>query len=143
MIVGFTGTQDGLPAVQAEALEALLVAWRPQPHRDVDEFHHGDCVGADAQAHAIARRLGWRIVGHPPCDPRKRAFCDFDEERAPAPYLVRNAAIVIAVEAMIATPRQAVEQRRSGTWSTIRRARAMNRAIAIVLPNGEYRTEGW
>lgn len=158
MIIGFTGSQRGTTSAQLAAFEALIRSWTPLQHSSpgvsaqparVLEFHHGDCVEWDAAAHAIVRRVtpqgtgGWWIVGHIPNDDRKRAFCDFDEQRAPAPYLVRNRMIVIAASTMIACPAQHVEQRRSGTWSTIRYARSCGKPLAIVWPDGEYTTENW
>lgn len=141
MIIGFTGTRRGMSLAQKMSLESLLAAW---PVSVDSEFHHGDCVGADAEAHAIVRKLGGRvIVGHPPVDPAHRAFCECDELRAPLPYLVRDAAIVIACGVLVATPAQASEQRRSGTWTTVRRARGAGRAVVIILPDGEYVMEGY
>jgi hypothetical protein len=32
------------------------------------QFHHGDCIGSDAQAAEIAVGLGYRIIAHPGCD---------------------------------------------------------------------------
>jgi len=120
--VGFTGTQRGMTRRQQLRLEGLVTPWA------VGRAHHGDCVGADKQFHSIMRRLGWWMVGHLPLDDRKRAFCDFDEMEEPQAYDVRNEAIVHSVAVMFATPAQEREQRRSGTWMTIRRAWACQRA---------------
>ncbi len=137
MIVGSTGTQNGMTAAQLTFVLDTLAAW------GVGELHHGDCIGADADIHKLARELGWRVVGHPPSDPSKRAWCDFDEIRAPAPYLVRNTAIVIATELLLATPAQRTMQLRSGTWATVRRARALGRPIMLVWPDGDFSLEQW
>ncbi len=64
MILCFTGTQRGLSTIQLASLERVMVAYAaPAPLRTV--FVHGDCVGADAEAHEIAARLGWWIVVRP------------------------------------------------------------------------------
>ncbi len=55
-------------------------------------LHHGDAVGADAEAHEIAIGLGCAIVIHPPAVETQRAFKTAAEIRAP--NLVRNKDIV-------------------------------------------------
>ena len=44
MIVGFTGTQRGMTETQRSVVHALLACL------PVVTFHHGDCIGADAEA---------------------------------------------------------------------------------------------
>lgn len=133
--VGFTGTQHGMTAEQERSLRALL--------RELGGvLHHGDCIGSDKQAAGIAREQGRRVVGHPPEDSSKRAFFPSDETREPKPFLVRDHDIVDETEALVATPRTAQEQVRSGTWATIRYARKMKRRIYIIQPDGTLKTEG-
>lgn len=105
------------------------------------QFHHGDCKGADSEAHDIARVLGGRVVVHPPFDGRARARRAGNETREPKPYLSRNRDIVDETELLIATP-EGPEHLRSGTWSTIRYARSRGRVIHIVHPDGTVSTEG-
>jgi hypothetical protein len=93
---------------QYAVVSELLLGWFPHlevptPTRAVT-FHHGDCVGADEQAHVIARICGFFIVIHPPTDPRKRAWCTGDFVMTPAPYLDRNAAIVRSTVVLVAAP---------------------------------------
>lgn len=125
--VGFTGSRLGMSAEQKRRLRHLL-----QLH-GATEFHHGDCRGADAQAHDIARDLGLWIVGHPPTAEGLRAFCHVDEERIPLPFLARNHMIVRETQLLIAAP-SGPPQLRSGTWSTVRYAR--NRKPFEILPWG-------
>ena len=130
--IGFTGTQDGMTKAQRSKVCALLVELDPS------EFHHGDCIGADSQAHQIADGLSIPICIHPPDNERKRAFCGGAQEiRAPLPYLVRNREIVAWSDVLIATPKSSKEELRSGTWSTVRRAREAGKPTYIVLPSGE------
>lgn len=126
--IGFTGTQEGVTIEQARALWAFL------NRSDPEEFHHGDCIGADEVAHYIAKSLGIYVVGHPPTNPKKRAFCDCDEWRDPKPYLDRNHDIVNETVAMVATPKSREEELRSGTWATIRYARKLGTPIEVIYP---------
>lgn len=91
----------------------------------ITEFHHGDCVGADAEAHDIVREFFpevW-IVGHLPLSNGKRAYKKCDEYRDPLPYLVRDHKIVDETDFLIGSPKADAEILRSGTWATIRYAR--------------------
>ncbi len=133
-IIGFTGSRTGMSDWQALLLEKFLHAG--------DEFHHGDCIGADSEAHGIAYRIGCQIVIHPPSDPSRRAFCgswpkdpriDVLLER---PYIERNHEIVDICEVLLAAPATDMEkarsQKRSGTWATIRYARSIERPVTVL-----------
>lgn len=127
MKVGFTGTREGMSQAQREAVAKLLAELH------ADEFHHGDCIGADEQAAAIARAIGYRIHSHPPANSAIRAFARADVELEPKDYLVRNREIVDASDVLVAAP-AGPEVRRSGTWSTVRYARKRGRAVHVVMP---------
>ncbi|HJV74804.1 MAG TPA: hypothetical protein VJ654_11325 [Noviherbaspirillum sp.] len=98
--IGFSGTRHGMTAGQQQAFRQWIR--ERQPH----EFHHGDCIGADAQAHDIVREVApaCRIVLHPPINSSKRAFCHADIELLPHAYLRRNKNIVLATSELVATP---------------------------------------
>lgn len=98
------------------------------------EFHHGDCIGADSQAHDIVARIkpSSEIVIHPPVDPSKRAFRESSRVRTERPYLERNHIIVDETELLIAAPSSIGEELRSGTWSTIRYARKVGQPVIIL-----------
>lgn len=129
MALGFTGTRHGMTPEQIKAVDFITMF-------DFDEVHHGDCVGADTDMHRIARANGQRVVGHPPSDPKLRAFNECDELRPEKPYLDRNHDIVDEADAVIATPGETTEVLRSGTWSTIRYAKEQKKPLAIVWPDG-------
>lgn len=130
MNVGFTGTQRGMTREQKETLDTFL-------SEECGEFHHGDCIGADAEAHEIALRLGYSVVIHPPINSSKRAFCAYAAQtRIAAQYLDRNKDIVIASQVLIATPGEKEEQLRSGTWSTVRYAKALRKNVVLIFPDG-------
>ena len=99
-------------------------------------LHHGDCVGADEQAHDMAVALGLDIIIHPPADEKFRAFCveRVVEIRPPLPYMTRNRNMVSIVGMLIAAPAQQREIVRSGTWATIRYADKRHIPIVICKP---------
>jgi len=138
-IVGFTGTQEGMTSQQIAKVREFMISLNPI------KAHHGDCIGADAQFHSICRDLMIYIVGHPGMDAkgysRKRAFGKCDEINPVLPYLERNQNIVNECTILIAAPEGYLEEVRSGTWSTVRKARKANRALFIVFPDGTISTE--
>lgn len=133
--VGFTGTQEGMSNKQRAAFTKVIKETK------ATHFHHGDCIGADADAHNIVRKL-WpnpndcRIVGHPPLNKNKRANCQFDFCLPPDEYLKRNHAIVNTCEVMIACPKEMEEELRSGTWATIRYTRKQGKRLIIIYGDG-------
>lgn len=131
LVAGFTGTQDGMTNEQQQVLTKLMMS------EGVTEFHHGDCIGSDAEAHQIAKIINAFTVGHPPINPAKRAFCTVDKLLPEKDYLDRNKDIVDAVRLMFATPKENKEKLRSGTWSTIRYAAKKNKRLFVIYPNGE------
>lgn len=133
MIIGFTGTSSGMTGPQMQAVRQLL--WERIDERV--ELRHGDCVGADAEAHAMARGYGMRVVIHPPSNPKARAWCCGDVVLPAKPYLARNRDIVEACELLIAAPRTVREELRSGTWATVRHAAKVGRRTLLVSPSGE------
>ncbi len=133
MNVGFTGTQCGLTPAQRTQLIEVLKSFGPLQHT----FHHGDCVGADATAHDLARDEGYQIVRHPPLNPKHRAFCVEGEQRERKRYLTRNHDVVDESDVLIACPYQPREVIRSGTWATVRYAKKVNKLVILVLPSGE------
>lgn len=135
VIVGFTGTRLGLTDAQHGALYETL--------SDLGDFtfRHGDAIGADRQAHDIAKSLGAFIIVHPCNVKDQRANCKGDEELPPIPPLMRNRIIVRMSDMLIACPAQATEELRSGTWATIRYARTMGIEIKHIYPSGEVTSD--
>lgn len=144
MILGFTGTQQGMTLNQKVRLAQLLSffssggvagAWW------ISKLHHGTCVGADDQFHRLCMWFGWRdkIVLHPPESTAKSViqhFIDVPDSQIcePKPYLERNKDIVIECDTLIAAPKTMDEELRSGTWATIRYAHKQNRPIHWLEP---------
>jgi hypothetical protein len=137
--VGFTGTQRGFVRSQEARLEEILIEIQEiakEAGCRYPEFHHGDCIGADADAHKIATKLGYLVVLHPPSNGEKRAFCQAAISREPDDYLVRNRIIVEETQLLIACPKHVHEETRSGTWTTVRRARQRRSSYVLIWPNG-------
>lgn len=131
--IGFTGTREGMSLRQRKAFAKFLSQVR------IQEFHHGDCKGADANAHNIIMAIFGShadIHVHPPNEKSMRAFCSGTIYRA-KPYLDRNRDIVNRTEILIATPFDSIEKLRSGTWSTIRYAKKIGRPVYIIFPDGK------
>lgn len=132
-VVGFTGTGDGMTEDQKDAVLGILMDLKVEGAR---EIHLGDCVGADTEAHEMARLVGYQLVGHPPDNGKSRSFLVYDVEMEPIPYLARNRAIVAAADILVATPNGFTERLRSGTWATVRYARKAGVPVTIVYPDG-------
>ncbi len=130
--VAFTGTQRGMQPAQGVAFTELICMLRP------DWFHHGNCVGADKDAHDVVRAcLPTKIRLHPCNITNKQAECVGDATELVLPPLVRNRVMVDQCPILVATPGEADEVLRSGTWATIRYARAKKRTIYLITPLGD------
>lgn len=138
--IGTTGTQQGATLAQVRAARGLLLELADADPVDDLILHHGDCIGWDAQAHALARRIGCAVEMHPPLNTSKRAWSEMlpNEHTHPAgEYLARNRCIVDWTRALVACPKEETgEEMRSGTWATVRYARKLKRPIYIVRPSG-------
>jgi hypothetical protein len=139
-VLGFTGNRHGLARRQQDALCMALIGFR---EGGAEWMHNGDCVGSDEYAGKIWHALGGRINLWPPDVDRHRAHLEAEVTEHPKSYLARNRDIVNSCTVLIATPRERVEQQRSGTWSTIRYARMVGRPIMIIFPDGKHVAENW
>jgi len=136
--IGFTGTRFGANQAQLTALYAAMRDLRGEDG-DWQQFHHGCCIGADLQAARLAVSLGYYVVGHPPTDTThlsKAAVQLCHHLFTPEPYLARNQRIVECVDHLVAAPLSDVEELRCGTWSTVRKARKMQRPVTLLLRAG-------
>lgn len=140
MIVGFTGTREGMTPQQRARFREVTVELKPQT------FVHGGAVGADTDAHkemlafieerdveifpgGADRELCWRI--HAPGALVLRW----------TQPLTRNRAIVARATYLIACPHINTEELRSGTWMTVRTARKAGKPIIIIWPDGRINFE--
>lgn len=136
MILGYTGTRDGMNEAQKRRFATFL------RENGVTELHHGDCVGGDEDAHHIARAHGVRVVIHPPVDAAHRAFCmGADYVHPPKTHFARNRHIVNATDGTLGTPKLMVETDKGGTWMTLRYAVKKSKPRFIIWPDGTLKAD--
>lgn len=135
MIVGFTGTRRGMTAQQKLLVRDGLRILEPE------HVVHGDCIGADADFHAICQELNIDIHIRLSILPT-RAYCSGAKKIHDAkPPIDRNHDIVDEADVMLATPDTEQEKLRSGTWATIRYARN-RKPLRIYYPSGAILAQG-
>jgi hypothetical protein len=144
--VGFTGTRKGMTLQQYKAFKNVICD--ECSSKDLFGFHHGDCLGADAEAHQYVASTFNRVIIHihPPKEARLQAFVYNTDEfaliasrsyvYAPLSYIERNRIIVNSSGLLIAAPDTMTDVTRSGTWSTVRFARKKNVPVILVYPDG-------
>jgi hypothetical protein len=139
MILGFTGTENGMTHVQYHVVKDKVISIDYL----VSEYHHGDCIGSDSNFHDIVCSLGLtlKLHVHPPLNQSLRAFCKCGKVYPLKEYLERDHDIVNASDILIATPGEYEEITRSGTWTTVRYARKKGIEILIVYPDGNITIE--
>jgi len=140
--LGFTGSEHSVPQKQLNALQHVLSQLR-DPGLDDQQFHHGDCIGADDQAGRLAHGLGYQVHIHPPIIEDKRAFSIHHFAHPAAQYLTRNGHIADRAQILLAAPDTIDERLRSGTWATVRYARQRRVPAILVFPDGTARVEVW
>lgn len=134
MKIGFTGTREGCTRQQLESLRMYFEAMGAKfPNL---ELHHGDCLGADTDAHKLFRELfpNNTIIIYPPKSDYMRGFNQGTRMRVQKDYLERDRDIVDNTDVLVACPKSDQEERRSGTWYTIRYARKLQRGISYIFP---------
>lgn len=129
--VGFSGSRYGMTDRQKAVFTVLIGALQP------DEFHFGDCVGADFEGATIVHKLfkrGCEIHMHPPLNDSNRAFFKRSVKEYPKrAYTMRDRDIVDSVDILIATPKSSVRDF-SGTWYSIRYGSKVLRPVFIIDP---------
>ena len=139
MKLGFTGSRNGMTQSQRETFLRLLHEKSPSV------FVHGDCVGADEQAHKIVEDNlpTVNVVVAPSLNATLRAWCKprtgvLCEARA---SVDRNRAIAIMCDELIAVPRKRLVPDggfipQSGTQQTIEFAQDNGRPVTIINEDG-------
>jgi hypothetical protein len=136
MIVGFTGTSKR--ALTPEQRHSLRVVLR---NLGVEEFHHGGCIHADAEAQEVVKSIDPNVQVFIYSSNREHtwsldSFLNADTVYAPKHPLTRNKDIVRASERLVACPKLMVPEQRSGTWATIRYAKKQEKEVTIIWPDG-------
>lgn len=138
MRIGFTGTKQGMSEKQITTLTKIMRDFTLLPQSLTNVFRHGDCVGADAEAHSIVKtHTNFTTIAYPAIIKSElRAFCKADTIYPPAQPLERNKVIIANSNLLIATPKEFHEVIRSGTWFTLRQARKVKVPFVIIWPCG-------
>lgn len=142
--LGFTGSQHGMSLRTKQSFITVISSLAQENvfRSDVTAFRHGDCIGADVEASGIAAYWNYLVHAHPCFIEKKRAFSPYNDIiHAPKHPLERNRDIVDLSAIMIATPYTMQEVIRSGTWTTIRYARKLERELCIIFPDGSVEWE--
>lgn len=145
MILGFTGTRNGLTAAQRNSLGSVFEMLP-------DQLIHGGAIGADTEFDEWFKRNAWSTtlkVDIYPADQRRREYwlfkygTDFPwlEIHQAMPPLDRNQIIAQRCDHLLACPHTFEQQLRSGTWATVRYARAAWKPITLLLPDGTIKRE--
>lgn len=140
IVLGFTGAREGITEQQRTVVSKLLI-WLP-----VETVVHGDCVGADHTFDVMAWSCGLHRILFPSNLEALRAHGEklgsgsfsLNEPQNP---LIRNKSIIDNCTHLLACPEKIEEEKRSGTWSTIRNARKSKRKCMIIFPDGKFRLE--
>lgn len=135
MRVSFTGSMYGMTRWQARQ----LADWFREHRNRMMIFSHGCCIGADIEAHSLAREIcgSALFIAVFPSTAKTRAPIpeDSDHVAEPRPPLERNPDIVnVGHDMLLATPKEMHEVLRSGTWATIRYARKMKIPYKVLWP---------
>jgi hypothetical protein len=138
MIVGFTGTRDPITEEQREWLHFTL------DNLQVDEAHHGACVGADLEFHSACVRRHFVIKVHPPIKTKFLAVECLTKRPGvtvlPAKeYFPRNRDIAGVCDGLIALPKHLTrplsEMHWGGTWYTVDYAQRLFKPVIICYPD--------
>lgn len=140
MILGFTGTRDGMTDKQRESVAEFLYNQRPTV------VHHGDCIGADSQFHDSALLMipAPQIEIHPCTLTKFRAYRKASIIHPVKPPKDRNKDIVRASTELLAAPKTTPNKSpRSGTWQTVRLMLSFKKTVWVIWPDGTSQAWGY
>ncbi len=144
MIFAFTGTRLGMTPEQKRGVILTLNLLQPRT------LIHGGAKGADSEAHNLAHEFEYTdappFFEVWPADERSsehwiKILTHTDGRLASRVHpvmlpLARDLVMAKQCDHLIACPATTTEVVRSGTWATIRYARAARKPITIIAPDG-------
>jgi hypothetical protein len=131
VVIGFTGSREGMTMEQKKTMESIL------SKLSIQEARHGDCVGADAQFHEYCISHDIPVIIHPPQNVVRRAYCsNYKSILPPKDYIPRDKDIVKFSDVIIATPKTKKKIPKSGTWFTFQYAKRMKKKYFLINPDG-------
>lgn len=142
MNIGFTGTRKGMTRKQKAKIKLFFEGHLldlDMMERDTWVVRHGGCDGSDDDFHNIASEYADMIYVYPGDEQQKTKYKNsrFVTVTEIKPYLERNKDIVHMTGGLLATPKGFKEEKRSGTWMTIRHAKKVKKPVFIIYPDGK------
>lgn len=139
MIIGFTGSRNGMTDAQLRNVMHIVVAL------NMTEARHGDCRGSDSQFARFANDVlpAHKVIVHPPIKDIDRAFeiRPGNVVREPKTYLYRNRDIVDESEIVIGCPPSNDWLNHGGTFFSLRYSIKRKKPTIICWPNGSMSAE--
>ncbi len=137
MIVGFTGSRQGLTVLQRRELGKVLSCLS-------GSMRNGAAEGADRDAAYFWDAYPKRAIDFYPCNEEQAYWAEsWAAPRGNATAhlisrpIVRNRVHIVDPCSILVAAPAGPETQRGGTWSTIRYAKSLERPIAIVWPSGD------
>ena len=133
----FTGVRNP-PEGSKNKVRLLLMTLDPEE----SELVIGCCVGIDQMVGEEGKKFGFKIYGVVPADrlrvdPLFANYCtSFEFMPDGTDYMDRNSRLIEISYDLHAFPMTAEEEVRSGTWSTVRRARRKGMIVTIIPLKG-------
>lgn len=140
LILGVTGTREGMNKIQKENLEKVIETLLFEQEYEERILHQGQCQGVDVQVAKILKsKYGFKIISHPPVKKDLIGVCENDEVRLPKGYLARDRDIVNECNILLVVPKQNTHQKTGGTWYTHDYARKQNKDLFLILSDGSIK----
>jgi hypothetical protein len=132
MIVGFSGSRNGMNQTQLDNL-AMVLTTLP-----ITEVRHGANIGADLQFHNLSILLQFKVVLHPSNNPKRQTPCPGAAYSfAPQSHYARNRHIVNASSVLISVPESTIRDIQIGGWFIVHYAEEHAKRVILLWPDGQ------